>query len=144
MESEDETKSSTAAAEDAEKKGADIEKPKDMQNNVGITIDKSSEEHGNGMAELEAKPKQQQPRDGKRKHREKHGVDPLLAKVQELREQRDRMKQEAKKLSSEVRTENRRRVRLKALAEKLSNADLWNLVQQRGMNANDSGAASST
>ena len=66
--------------------------------------------------------------------------DPYVAKIVSLREQRDRMKQEAKKLSSEVRLENRKRVRLGRLAEKLSNNDLCNLMQQRGLESNASGS----
>ena len=66
--------------------------------------------------------------------------DPFLARINTLREQRDKMKVEAKKLSTEVKVENRKRVRLGRLAEKLSNTDLCNLIQQRGLN---NGASSS-
>ena len=70
--------------------------------------------------------------------------DPYVAKIVSLREQRDRMKQEAKKLSSEVRLENRKRVRLGRLAEKLSNNDLCNLMQQRGLESTASGSQSTS
>jgi hypothetical protein len=54
------------------------------------------------------------------------------------------MKQEAKKLSSEVKIENRRRVRLGRLADKLSDTDLCNLMQQRGLNTGAAGSQSTS
>ena len=72
------------------------------------------------------------------------GNDPGLAKIVSLREKRDKMKQEAKKLSSEVKIENRRRVRLGRLADKLSDTDLCNVMQQRGLNTGAAGSQSTS
>jgi len=64
----------------------------------------------------------------------------LTAKLLTLREQRDKMKQEAKKLTRDVKVENRKRIRLQKMAVKLSDNDLFSLMQQRGL---PSGASSS-
>jgi len=64
----------------------------------------------------------------------------LTAKLLALREQRDKMKQEAKKLSRDVKFENRKRMRLQKMAVKLTDNDLFSLMQSRGL---PSGASSS-
>jgi len=57
----------------------------------------------------------------------------LTARLLTLREQRDKMKQEAKKLTRDVKVENRKRIRLQKMAVKLSDNDLFSLMQQRGL-----------
>jgi len=77
---------------------------------------------------------------GRNKKRGHGQNDPLIAKLLNLREQRDKVKQEAKKLTREVKVENRKRTRLQKMAVKLSDNDLYSLLQQRGL---PGGAASS-
>ena len=59
--------------------------------------------------------------------------DPMIARLLTLRGQRDKMKEEAKKLTREVKVENRKRTRLQEMAVKLSDNDLYSLLQQRGL-----------
>jgi hypothetical protein len=89
-------------------------------------------------------PKPAEPQVSRGKKRGSPGNDPVIAKIVLLRERRDKMKQEAKKLSSEVKIENRRRVRLGRLADKLSDTDLCNLLQQRGLNTGGTGSQSTS
>ena len=77
---------------------------------------------------------------GRSKKRSNGANNPLTAKVLALREQRDKMKQEAKKLSQDVKIENRKRMRLQKMAVKLTDNDLFSLMQSRGL---PSGASSS-
>ena len=77
---------------------------------------------------------------GRNKKRGLGANDPMIAKLLNLREQRDKVKQEAKKLTREVKVENRKRTRLQKMAVKLSDNDLYSLLQQRGLPA---GATSS-
>ena len=77
---------------------------------------------------------------GRNKKRSNGANDPLTAKLLTLREQRDKMKQEAKKLSQDVKIENRKRMRLQKMAVKLTDNDLFSLMQSRGL---PSGASSS-
>ena len=77
---------------------------------------------------------------GRNKKRSNGANDPLTARLLTLREQRDKMKQEAKKLTRDVKVENRKRIRLQKMAVKLSDNDLFSLMQQRGL---PSGASSS-
>jgi len=77
---------------------------------------------------------------GRSKKRSNGANNPLTAKVLALREQRDKLKQEAKKLSQDVKIENRKRMRLQKMAVKLTDNDLFSLMQSRGL---PSGASSS-
>jgi hypothetical protein len=77
---------------------------------------------------------------GRSKKRSNGPNNPLTAKLLALREQRDKMKQEAKKLSRDVKVENRKRIRLQKMAVKLTDNDLFSLMQSRGL---PSGASSS-
>ena len=77
---------------------------------------------------------------GRNKKRSNGANGPLAARLLTLREQRDKMKQEAKKLTRDVKVENRKRIRLQKMAVKLSDNDLFSLMQQRGL---PSGASSS-
>jgi hypothetical protein len=70
---------------------------------------------------------------GRNKKRGLGANDPMIAKLLNLREQRDKVKQEAKKLTREVKVENRKRTRLQKMAVKLSDNDLYSLLQQRGL-----------
>ena len=70
---------------------------------------------------------------GRNKKRGLGADDPMIAKLLNLREQRDKVKQEAKKLTREVKVENRKRTRLQKMAVKLSDNDLYSLLQQRGL-----------
>ena len=77
---------------------------------------------------------------GRNKKRSNGANDPLTARLLTLREQRDKIKQEANKLTRDVKVENRKRIRLQKMAVKLSDNDLFSLMQQRGL---PSGASSS-
>jgi hypothetical protein len=72
------------------------------------------------------------------------GMTPSSPKLCFCEKDETKMKQEAKKLSSEVKIENRRRVRLGRLADKLSDTDLCNLLQQRGLNTGGTGSQSTS
>ena len=75
---------------------------------------------------------------GRSKKRGSGTNEPMIAKLLNLREQRDKMKQEAKQLSREVKLENGKRSRLQKMAVKLSDDDLYSLLQQRGLPGGDS------
>ena len=77
---------------------------------------------------------------GRNKKRRNGANDPLTARLLTLREQRDKMKQEAKKFTRDVKVENRKRIRLQKMAVKLSDNDLFSLMQQPGL---PSGSSSS-
>ena len=74
---------------------------------------------------------------GRSKKRGSGTNDPMIAKLLNLREQRDKMKQEAKQLSREVKLENGKRSRIQKMAVKLSDDDLYSLLQQRGLPGGD-------
>ena len=70
---------------------------------------------------------------GRNKKRGNGTNDPMTARLLTLREQRDKMQQEAKKLTRDVKVGNRKRIRLQKMAVKLSDNDLFSLLQQRGL-----------